>query len=126
MPAAIAVIEALATVLWTYAGLSFIAWARHTVNQHKSTHVAAVVELLFHLVPAMIGLVLLVLVGAFIGLPSVVAFIALLFPAGLAYGTHMALTEARDGDDAGGAPHLPRAALAVLLACAIIIYRQLL
>ncbi|WP_044006561.1 hypothetical protein [Jannaschia sp. CCS1] len=118
----IAIIEAGATLLWTYAALTFLAWARLMFRQDKGRHVAAVVELLFHLVPAMIALVLLVLVGAFIGMPSVVAFIALMFPAGLAYGTHMALTEARD--NAG--PDRPRIGLTILLASAIILYRQLL
>lgn len=118
----LAIIEALATVLWTYAALTFAAWALHVVRQDKGAHVAAVADLLGHLVPAMIGLVLTVLVGAFIGLPSVVALIALLFPAGLAYGVHTALSEARDSMG-----HITtRVAAAIGLATIIIAYRQVL
>lgn len=118
----IAIIEAAATLLWTYTALTFVAWARHVALQGQSSHIAAVTELLSHLVPAMIALVLLVLFGAFVGLPSVVAFIALLFPAGTAYGTHMALLEARDTPT--NRADLPRFALTLFLAGALIAYRQ--
>lgn len=118
----IALIEAAATLLWVYTGLTAFAWANHTRRLTKGAHVPAVTELLSHLVPAMIALVVTVLFGALIGLPSVVAFIALLFPAGTAYGTHMALTEARDSPISR--QDLPRIATTVALTLAIITYRQ--
>lgn len=118
----IALIEAAATLLWTYTALTFGAWTLQVARRGQTSHVAAVAELLSHLVPAMIGLVILVLVGAFIGLPSVVAFIALLFPAGTAYGTHMALTELRDAPL--GRADAPRIALTLVIAAAIIGVRQ--
>lgn len=119
----IPIIEALATALWTYTALTGAAWLNHTRRLTKGAHIAALAELLTHLVPAMIALVLTVLIGALIGLPSVVALIALLFPAGTAYGTHMALSEARDTPT--NTQDLPRLAASLILATAIITYRQL-
>lgn len=121
---ALALIEALATLLWVYTALTFAAWLTHLFRQEAGAHVAAVTELLSHLVPAMIGLVTLVLIGAFVGLPSVVAFIALLFPAGTAYGSHMALLDLRDAP--ADARDLPRLIATVILATALIVYRQIL
>lgn len=119
----IAIIEAAATLLWVYTALTFITWVALVWRLGQGAHVAAVTELLSHLVPAMIGLVLLVLFGALVGLPSVVAFIALLFPAGTAYGTHMALTEGRDAPT--DRRDLPRAAATLIIAAALIVFRQL-
>lgn len=119
----IAVIEAGATLLWSYSALTFAAWLIHLIRLPQGDHVATVTELLFHLVPAMIALVVVVLFGALIGLPSVVAFIAILFPAGLAYGTHMALCDIRDVPTGRG--DLPRLAFALLLAGVVILYRFL-
>lgn len=119
---AIALIEAIATLLWSYTALTLLAWITHTARLDRSHHVAALTDLITHLVPAMIGLVALVLIGAFIGLPSVVAFIAILFPAGTAYATHMALTEARDAPL--NRADLPRLAATLAFAMALIAYRQ--
>lgn len=119
---AIAIIEALATLLWVYTALTGIAWALHARSLPQGAHVPAFAELLGHLVPAMIVLVVVVLLGALIGLPSVVAFIAVLFPAGTAYGTHMALTDVRDASPSRR--DLPRIAATGLIAIALIFYRQ--
>jgi hypothetical protein len=119
----IALIEAAATLLWVYAGLAFAHWAWRSARLDRRDHIPAVTELLGHLVPAMILLVLTVLAGALIGLPSVVALIALLFPAGLAYGTHMALHEA---EPAPPKRHTQiRIALTLILAALIIFQRQI-
>ena len=120
---AIALIEAAAPLLWVYTALTFVAWLNHLLRRDKSGHVAMGAELLSRLVPAMIGLVVVVLAGAFIGLPSAVAFIALLFPAGTAYGTHMALSEAQDGHPSSILPRLVATLLAGLI---IITLRQIL
>jgi hypothetical protein len=120
VPSLIIIIEAVAALLWVYTGLTLLAWINHTRRLSQGAHVPAVVELLGHLVPAMIALVTVVLAGALIGLPSVVAFIAILFPAGTAYGTHMALSEAQDP------PVSPRKRLVgtMAIAAAIILYRS--
>ncbi|GAB5446637.1 hypothetical protein [Gymnodinialimonas sp.] len=119
----IALIEAAATLLWTYTALTFGTWLTHLRRLPQGAHIAAVTELLSHLVPAMILLVLLVLFGALIGLPSVVAFIAILFPAGTAYGTHTALIELRDTPQ--GRQDLPRFIATLLIGTSLIAYRHL-
>lgn len=119
----IALIEACATVLWTYTALTFAAWLAQVVRLPQGAHVAAVTELITHLVPAMIALVVVVLLGALIGLPSVVAFIAILFPAGTAYGTHTALVELRDAPTSRRDG--PRLALTVMIASVLIAMRHL-
>jgi hypothetical protein len=58
-------------------------------------------ELIGHLVPAMVTLLVVVLAGAFFGLPTVVVVIAVLFPAGLAVGLHMGLNDVREATWAG-------------------------
>jgi hypothetical protein len=95
----LAVLEAVATVLWVYAGLALIEWFLRVAKMGKRHHIPSVVDLLGNLVPAMIALVVVVMAGALIGLPSVVAIIAVLFPAGLAFGAHMALNDIRDTAD---------------------------
>lgn len=117
----IAVIEALATLLWVYSGLTFVAWVLHVRALPTGAHVAAAAELAAHFLPAMIGLVAIVMIGALIGLPSVVAFIAVLFPAGTAYGTHMALTELRDAPTGRG--DLPRLAATLAITVPLILLR---
>jgi len=118
----IAIIEVIATLLWCYAGTALADWGLRTARLERRQHVPAVADLLSHLVPAMILLVLTVLAGAFIGLPSVVAFIALLFPAGLAYGSHMALHEMEPPPTRQQS--LTRAAVALVLAGFVIAVRM--
>lgn len=90
------IVEAVATVLWTYAIIGAIEWLLRLRRTEARQHVAHVMDLIANLVPAMIALVVIVLAGAFIGLPSVVVIIAVLFPAGLAFGIHMSLNDLRD------------------------------
>lgn len=120
----IALIEAAATLLWCYAALSLVQWLIQVTRLDRRHHVPAAADLLSHLVPAMILLVLTVLAGALIGLPSVVAFIAILFPAGLAYGLHMALEDMEPPPTR--AQVMARLAFAIVLAGAIVLYRQVL
>ncbi len=119
----LAVIEAIATLLWVYAGLTFIAWARHLIRSEKRFHIPHVADLLGNLVPAMIALVVVVMAGAMIGLPSVVVIIAVLFPAGLAFGLHMSLNDIRE--DASYRAELIRIILALLIGAGVIYVRQI-
>lgn len=118
----IAVIEAVATLLWSYAAVTFAAWAGHLRRADRRVRVTHVFDLVANLVPAMITLLLVVLVGAVIGLPSVVVIIAVLFPAGLAFGIHMSLNEIREGATLTG--ELGRIALAFAIGAAVIWARQ--
>ncbi len=120
--AAVQIIEAFASLLWCYAGLTLVHWAFRLSRLDRRQHIPTVAELLSHLVPAMIALVLTVLIGSFVGLPSVVVLIALLFPAGLAYGGHSAL---HDLDPPPSRKQtLVRFALAIALAALVVAVRQ--
>ncbi|MEJ6391746.1 hypothetical protein V8J82_00680 [Gymnodinialimonas sp. 2305UL16-5] len=119
----LAVIEAIATLLWCYAALTGAAWLARARRLDQRQHVPVFTELLGHLVPAMILLVGVVLVGALVGLPSVVVFIAVLFPAGLAYGLHMALNDLRDTEQIALRTEFLRVGLALLLAALVIVWR---
>ena len=92
----IAIIEAIATVLWVYAGVGLVEWIRHVARSERRQHIPHMAELLGNLVPAMIALVVVVMAGALIGLPSVVVIIAILFPAGVAFGLHQSLNDLRE------------------------------
>ncbi len=116
------IIEAMATLLWVYAGLTLAHWAIRAARLDQRQHIPALTDLISHLVPAMILLVLTVLAGALIGLPSVVAFIAILFPAGLAFGSHSALHEMEPPPTTGQIR--TRILLTLALAALIIALRQ--
>jgi hypothetical protein len=119
----IAIVEGVATLLWVYAGLTLIAWFDHLRRTDRQAHVPHVVELIANLVPAMIALLLVVMAGAMIGLPSVVVIIAVLFPAGLAYGLHMSLNDIRETATPGR--ELARIGGAFVLAALVIWSRQI-
>lgn len=92
---AIDAVEAVATLFWTYAALAAIEWFARLSRFERREHLPLFFEMIGHLVPAMITLLVVVLAGAFLGFPSVVVIIAILFPAGLAVGFHMALNDVR-------------------------------
>lgn len=92
----IAFVEAAATLFWTYAILAAIEWFARLSRRDRRDHVPLFFEMIGHLVPAMITLLVVVLAGAFFGFPTVVVVIAILFPAGLAVGFHMALNDVRE------------------------------
>jgi hypothetical protein len=119
----IAIVEAIATLLWVYAGLTLVAWADHLRRTDRQAHVPHVVELLANLVPAMIALLVVVMAGAVIGLPSVVVIIAVLFPAGLAFGLHLSLNDIRS--ETTPARELARIGAALALGAAVIWVRQI-
>ncbi len=94
------VVEGLATFVWIYAALVFAAWGVRVARLDRGDHIPHMVDLLGRLVPTMIVLVGVVMIGAFVGLPSVVVVISVLFPAGLAIGAHGALydLQGQEGD----------------------------
>lgn len=117
----IAAVEAVATLFWTYAALAAIEWAGRLSRFERGQHLAHVFELIGHLVPAMVTLLVVVLAGAFLGFPSVVVVIAILFPAGLAVGVHMGLNDLREASWTGEAARL---LLTALIGGAVIWARQ--
>ena len=118
----IAVIEAVATLLWVYAGITGLVWFWHLLRSEHRMRVPHSIDLIANLVPAMIVLLIVVLAGAMIGLPSVVVVIAVLFPAGLALGLHMALNDIRDGT--GWPRELGRIGVAIAIGAGVIWWRQ--
>ncbi|MEM7721562.1 MAG: hypothetical protein AAF376_04255 [Pseudomonadota bacterium] len=118
----LAVMEAIATVLWVYAGLALLEWGIRVARTDRRQHIGCVTDLLGNLVPAMITLVVIVMAGAVIGLPSVVVIIAVLFPAGLAFGAHMSLNDLREVADLR--VELGRLAVTAALAAGVIYVRQ--
>jgi hypothetical protein len=118
----VATIEAAATLFWTYAGLAACEWCARLWRKGRPEHLALVFEMIGHLVPAMITLLVVVLAGIILGLPSVVVIIAILFPAGLAVGFHMGLNDVRDATWAGEATRL---GLTALIAGLVIYIRQI-
>jgi len=113
--------ETLAAILWCYAGLNLLAWLNATRKLERRGHIPAITDLLSHLVPAMLLLVVLVLFGALFGLVSTVVLIAVVFPGGLAIGGHMALAELTEREAVRD--HLPRMGAAMLLGLAVTLYR---
>jgi hypothetical protein len=91
-----------ATLFWTYAGLAAIEWFARLSRRERREHLPLFFEMIGHLVPAMITLLVVVLAGAFFGFPTVVVIIAILFPAGLAVGVPHG-SQRRAGSDAGRA-----------------------
>ncbi len=114
-------IESIATLFWTYAGLAAVEWFARLARRERREHLPLVFEMIGHLVPAMITLLVVVLAGAFLGFPTVVVVIAVLFPAGLAVGFHMGLNDVREAHWRG---EIIRLALTALLGAAIIWTRQ--
>ncbi|MFW5641302.1 MAG: hypothetical protein ACOCY0_00920 [Roseicyclus sp.] len=119
---AAAVIEAAATLFWTYACLAALEWAARLSRRERRARLALLFEMIGHLVPAMVTLLVVVLAGFLLGLPSVGLIIALLFPAGLATGFHMGLNDLRAATWTGEAARL---GLAALIAALVVHLRQI-
>jgi small-conductance mechanosensitive channel len=118
----IAAVEAVATLFWTYAALAAIEWIARLSRKERREHLPLVFEMIGHLVPAMIMLLVVVLAGAFFGFPTVVVVIAILFPAGLAVGFHMGLNDLREATWRG---EITRFALTALIGGCAIWLRQI-
>ena len=73
-----------ATLLWCHGTVLLWEWGGQLRRHPGSERVALVVGLLGALVPVVVGFVAVVFVGAVVGLPSVVALLALIVPVGLA------------------------------------------
>lgn len=119
----LALIEAVATILWVYAGFALAEWIARVARMERRFHIPSTADLLGNLVPAMIMLVIVVLLGSLIGLPSVVVLIAVLFPAGLAFGAHMALNDLRSEADLPW--EVARILLSFVVAGGVIYVRQI-
>ncbi|HBG99923.1 MAG: hypothetical protein JKP98_24980 [Rhodobacteraceae bacterium] len=113
----VAIAEALATLLWCYAGVLLIVWIRRTAEMGERFHVGMTALLFGSLVPV-IGVFLLLLIGAAVlGLPWLARAAPLLLPAGLALSLQ---TELADVETPHEAAHLGRLLIAAFAAMALI------
>lgn len=95
LPEPIAVFVFCATFLWCYAGVLLFGWFRAVRRTEENMHVGHFATLMGELVPGAVVAVITVMVGAVVGLPSVVVFISFIVPAGLVYGLYRAVTDLR-------------------------------
>lgn len=98
MNPAIATIEAIATVLWVWAIMLGFLWFRAVGRRAKNEHVENFVALMGVLVPVIAAIMALIFAGAFLGLPSVVVFIAMVVPAGLTIALQLEVTRLEPTD----------------------------
>lgn len=114
------VFKLVALLLWCYAGLLAIAWVRAVANSGQRNHVSHVVGLLGELVPPIAILLVVIMIGSVVGLPSVVVFISVLFPAGLIFAfvteLHNLIAPTRKAE-------ITRIAVAALLAVLYLLWR---
>lgn len=74
----------LSVLSWSAAAVLFAGWLRTVARMPRLDHVGHAVDLLAGLVPLACAVVLVVLAGGLIGLPSVVGFVFVFLPVGLA------------------------------------------
>ena len=84
-PLLIHTIVFLATLLWCHAAVLAWEWVATLRRAVHSDKVGQVVNLLGAMVPVVITYIFVVFAGAILGLPSIVAFLALVVPGGLVY-----------------------------------------
>lgn len=86
---AVLVIKFCSLMLWCYATVLTVAWFRAVGGEDRKTHVGHFVSLMGVFVPLSCLLVLVVFLGAILGLPSVIALLVVLVPAGLVVGLQL-------------------------------------
>jgi len=117
----IRIVEIIATILWCHAALlalERIGTLRRAAQNEKAGHV---VSLLGAFVPVVVTYITVVLVGAVIGLPSMVVFLALIVPGGLVFGLRMELS---DEAQPTWAREQRRFIFTIVLVCLVIGYQQ--
>jgi hypothetical protein len=111
-----------ATILWSYAAVVGVEWARMLWRSERREHVTLVFDLVTGLLPAAAAYVLLVLAGHVLGLPSVVVFLAVVVPGGLVYAFRASLV---DRGLTGARREQGRLLIALALAVAVVATRGL-
>ena len=71
-------------LMWSYVAVLALVWLRSVARQHRSEHIGHFLELMAGLVPISCAVVILVLIGGVVGLPSVVGILFVFLPAGVA------------------------------------------
>lgn len=93
---AVLVIKFCALLLWCYALVLTVEWFRAVGSKDRKTHVGHFLGLMGVLVPLSCALVMFAFAGAFMGLPSVIALLVILVPAGLVVGLQLEIRKLRE------------------------------
>lgn len=117
----IRIVEIIATILWCHAALLALEWLGTLRRASQNDKVGHVVSLLGAFVPVVVTYITVVLVGAVIGLPSMVVFLALIVPGGLVFGLRMELS---DETQPTWAREQHRFIFTIVLVCLVIGYQQ--
>lgn len=86
-------------MLWCYAAVLLVAWFRAVGAEDQKTHVGHFLGLMGVFVPLSCALVFVVFLGALLGLPSVIAVLVLLVPAGLVVGLQLEISRLTASSD---------------------------
>lgn len=111
----------LASVLWCHAAVLAWEWLGTLRRASHNDKVGHVVSLLGTLVPAVVLYIGVVLIGAAVGFPSVVVFLAVIVPGGLVFGLRMELS---DEAQPTWAREQRRFIFTIALVCLVIGYQQ--
>lgn len=89
---AVLIIKFCSLMLWCYAIVLTVAWFRAVGAEDEKTHVGHFLGLMGVFVPLSCALVFVVFMGAMLGLPSVIAVLVVLVPAGLVVGLQLEIS----------------------------------
>ncbi|MEM9392536.1 MAG: hypothetical protein AAGA38_01665 [Pseudomonadota bacterium] len=81
----VTVMKFASVLLWSYALVLLVAWLRAVAADDPKTHIAHFVDLMAALVPLSCAVVIIVMLGAVVGLPSVVGLLFVALPAGFVW-----------------------------------------
>ena len=118
---AISLVVFLASILWCHAAALAWEWLGTLRRASQNDKVGHVVSLLGAFVPVVVTYIAVVLVGAVIGLPSMVVFLALIVPGGLVFRLRMELS---DEAQPTWAREQRRFIFTIVLVCLVIGYQQ--
>lgn len=113
-------LKLISLLLWTYALVLAFAWFRAVGAEHRSTHVAHFVSLMGVFVPISSSFVMILLIAATLGLPSVVALLFVAVPAGIVVGLQLEVSRLRQSTERTEAMRL---ATTLALAAGAILWR---
>lgn len=120
VPLAVLIIKFCSLVLWCYAVVLTVSWFRAVGAQDLKTHVGHFVALMGVFVPLSCLLVFIVFLGGILGLPSVIALLVVLVPAGLVVGLQLEVSRLETSDQR---IEILRLGLTLFLTLAVITWR---
>ncbi len=113
-------IKLVSLLLWSYAAVLTVAWFRAVGSEDKRTHIGHFVSLMGVFVPISSSFVMLLLIAGFLGLPSMVALLFVLVPAGLVVGLQLEVSRLQSSNERIEATRL---GLTLALAVGVMLWR---